>query len=139
MASTEWTDTRRVGDIGSPAEEPSPRVIIAPIGAGILRLVLKPQSRITQADGAWARTQLLALTKGRSVAVLLEITGVDSVSREAIAFYSAASTVAAFALLGRSPVDRMIAHSLRGLAWPGCPVQYFEAEQEALTWLLEYA
>ncbi len=59
-------------------------------------------------------------------------------SREAVAFYSEASTVAAFALFGRSPVDRMIAHGLRGLAWPGCPVQYFEDEKEALNWLAEY-
>lgn len=122
-----------------PEDESAPRVTITRIGADMLRLVLQPQSRITQADGAWTRTRLLALTKGRPVAVLLEVTGVESVSREAIEFYSEAATVSAFALLGRSPVDRMIAHSLRGLAWPGCPVQYFEAEQQALTWLEECA
>ncbi|GGH97176.1 hypothetical protein ACFFGR_18030 [Arthrobacter liuii] len=97
MASGECTDTHRVGDIGQQVEESTPRVTIAWVGPGILRLVLQPQAQINQADGAWTSTQVLAHTRGSPVAVLLEITNVESVSREAVAFYSEASTVAAFA------------------------------------------
>lgn len=101
----------------------------------MVRITLQPQSRIGKADGVSTRAQLLALTQGKPVAILLEITGVESVSRDAVAVYSEASTVTAFALLGQSPVDRIIAHSRRGLTVPNCPVQYFEDEQQALGWL----
>lgn len=78
---------------------------------------------------------MLALAENRPVGVLLDITGVGSVSREAVAFYSEASHVTAFALLGSTAVDKVIAHGLRGLEWPGCPVGYFVDEDEALAWL----
>ncbi|WP_347110829.1 hypothetical protein AAHB33_08780 [Paenarthrobacter sp. S56] len=72
------------------------------------------------------------------MAVLLEITGVVGVSREAVAVCSRATTVSAFALLGSTPVDMVIAHNPRGLPRPACPVKYFVDEQEALAWLARY-
>jgi hypothetical protein len=135
MASGVCSDTDSTGEVGPAEEEPTPNVAISCVRPGILRIVLQPQSRISPADGALASARLLALGDGKRVGVLLEITGVESVSKEAVAVYSEASTVAAFALLGRSPVDKVIAHGLRGLAWPECPVRYFVDEREALTWL----
>ncbi|WOH19486.1 hypothetical protein IRJ34_03945 [Paenarthrobacter sp. GOM3] len=105
---------------------------------GIVRIVLRPHSRISELEGAWAREQLLALTGGDPVGVLLQITGVEWVSREAVAVCSRATTIAAFALLGSTAVDMVIAHSPRGLPRPGCPVKYFVDEQEALAWLAKY-
>lgn len=135
MASAVFSERDSIGEVEPTEDEPTPHVAITCVRPGILRIVLQPQSRISPADGALASTRLLALADGKPVGVLLVITGVESVSKEAVAVYSEASTVAAFALLGRSPVDKVIAHSLRGLAWPNCPVRYFADEQEALTWL----
>lgn len=135
MASGACTETDSTGEAGPTPAGRTPHVTLTWVRPGILRIVLQPQSRISHADGVSASAQLLALAGGRPVGVLLEITGVESVSKEAVTFYSEASTVAAFALLGRSPVDKVIAHGLRGLAWPHCPVRYFMDEQEALTWL----
>lgn len=118
--------------------EPAPRVTVEQIGDGMLRIDLQPQSHITKTDGELARTRVLALAAGKPVCVLLDITGVGSVSREAVTFYSEASHVAAFALLGGTAVDKVIAHGLRGLAWPACPVRYFLDEGEALAWLKGY-
>ncbi|MDP9889537.1 hypothetical protein [Pseudarthrobacter enclensis] len=53
-------------------------------------------------------------------------------SREAVTFYSEATHVTAFALHGSTAVDKVIAHGLRGLVWPHCPVRYFVDEEEAL-------
>lgn len=110
-------------------------VSVAPVRQGISRIRLRPTARITEEDGARTREELLALTGGVRGGVLLEITGVGSVSREAINVYSAAVTVSAFAILGKSPVDRVIAHGLLGLPLPACPSRYFTDENTALDWL----
>lgn len=106
-------------------------------GEGIVRITLRPGSRITVEDGIRVREQYLALTGGAGAAVLLQITGVECVSRDAFRFFSDAATITAFAILGSTSVDRVIAHGRRGLPLPQCPSQYFSDEQEALAWLRE--
>lgn len=110
-------------------------VCVDRVRQGICRITLRPNARITEEDGSRTREELLALTGGARGGVLLEITGVGSVSREAISVYSSAVTVSAFAILGTSPVDRVIAHGLLGLPLPACPSQYFTDEAAALDWL----
>lgn len=105
------------------------------LGGGILRITLPPGGRITGEDGAVVREQLLARSGGAGVGVLLQITGVEYVSREAVRFLSEAATITAFAILGDTPVDRVIAHSRHGLPAPRCPSRYFSDEQEAWSWL----
>jgi hypothetical protein len=110
-------------------------VRVARVRQGISRITLRPNARITEEDGTRTKEELLALTGGARGGVLLEITGVGSVSREAIGVYSSAVTVSAFAILGTSPVDRVIAHGLLGLPLPACPSRYFTDEGAALDWL----
>ena len=110
-------------------------VSVGRVSQGISRITLRPSARITEEDGQRTREELLALTGGTRGGVLLEITGVGSVSREAISVYSSAVTVSAFAILGSTPVDRVIAHGLLGLPLPACPSEYFTDEDEALNWL----
>ena len=81
------------------------------------------------------RESFLTLTGGDGCAVLLQITGVEHVSRDAVRVFSEAVTVTAFAILGSTSVDRVIAHGRRGLPLPQCPIRYFTDEHEALTWL----
>lgn len=63
-------------------------VAVCRLSDGISRIILRPNARITEADGLRTKEQLLALTGGAPGGVLLEITGVGSVSREAIGVYS---------------------------------------------------
>jgi hypothetical protein len=106
----------------------------------IVRIALKPRARMMAEDGAFARENLLALTGGKPCTVLLQITGVGSISREAISFYSESTTVRAFAVLGTTPVDRVIAHGLLGLPRPSlCPTEFFLDPQDALRWLDRHA
>ena len=114
---------------------PAANVSVDLISEGIVRIALKPGARMTAGDGAAAKENLLALTGGEPSVVLLQITGVGSVSREAISVYSEAATVRAFAILGATPVDRVIAHGLLGLPRPQCPTQFFTDVQEAMNWL----
>ncbi|MGO4857062.1 DUF7793 family protein [Arthrobacter sp. 2MCAF14] len=105
-------------------------------GEGVLRITLRPGRRITAEDGALVRERYLALT-GTGAAVLLQVIGVESVSRDAVRFFSEAATITAFAILGSTPVDRVIAHGRHGLPAPQCPTRYFSDEPEALGWLRE--
>jgi hypothetical protein len=106
----------------------------------LVRIALKPGARMMVEDGAFARENLLALTGGKPSVVLLQITGVGSISREAISFYSESTTVRAFAVLGSTPVDRVIAHGLLGLPRPHqCPTEFFTDTQDAMRWLYEQA
>lgn len=112
-------------------------VRIEDAGEGILRIILRPGGRITAEDGGLVQERYLALTGGRGAAVLLQVIGVESVSRDAVRFFSEAVTITAFAILGSTPVDHVIAHGRHGLPAPQCPTRYFSDEQEALGWLRE--
>jgi hypothetical protein len=90
---------------------------------------------MTAEDGAFARENLLALADGKPCVVLLQITGVGSISREAISFGSESTTVRAFAVLGSTPADRVIAHGLLRLPQPQCPTEFFLDMQDAMRWL----
>lgn len=104
-------------------------------GERIVRITLRPGSQITAADGISVRKRFLTLTGGAGCAVLLQVTGVERVNRDAVRVFSEAVTVTAFAILGSTSVDRVIAHGRRGLPLPQCPSRYFTDEQEALAWL----
>lgn len=110
-------------------------VTIEDVGEGVLRVTLPLGGQITAEDGTMVRDRFLTLTDRAGAAVLLQITGVESVSREAVRVFSEAATVTAFAVLGSTSVDRVIAHGRRGLPLPQCPSRYFSDEQEALAWL----
>ncbi|MGN7201417.1 DUF7793 family protein [Arthrobacter sp. SAFR-044] len=137
-AATTFSDGAAKGDQAplNPDPDPAPeKVTIHVIGDRVLRITLSPGGRITAADGALVRERFLTLTAGAGAAVLLQITGVQSVSRDAVEVLSRSTTVTAFAILGSTPVDRVIAHGMHGLPHPACPSRYFSDEQEALEWL----
>lgn len=133
------TDAHAVPVLAAVDREPSgadsANITLEDAGGGILRITLRPQGRITAEDGTLVRERYLALTGGTGGAVLLQITGVESVSRDAVRFFSEAATITACAILGSTPVDRVIAHGRRGLPSPPCPTQYFSDEQAAMEWL----
>jgi hypothetical protein len=105
------------------------------VSPGVARIVLRPNACITDDDCFRTGAELLALTGGKPGAVLLQVSGVGSVTRTAISLYCEAAAVTAFAILGRTPVDRVIAHTLLRLAPRACPTEYFTDEEEALIWL----
>ncbi|MBT2550842.1 hypothetical protein [Arthrobacter sp. ISL-65] len=105
------------------------------VSRGVHRIILRSNAHITEDECVRASAELLKLTGGKPGSVLLQITGVGSVSRAAISLCSGGTPLTAFAILGRTAVDRVIAHSLIRLAPPECPVTYFTDEEEAVIWL----
>jgi hypothetical protein len=110
-------------------------ICVKHVSAGITGIILRPNARITGDDAVRMRADYQALTGGKPGGVLLQITGVGTVSREAISEDGSAAKVTALAVLGKTPVDRVIANRFLAQSTPGCPTKYFTDEEEAISWL----
>lgn len=107
----------------------------APGPASFIRLVLPQGEHITaevaDAFAEQARTEAAGIPRP----VLLVITGVASLSREARAVLSRSRSASALAVVGASAVDRVLANFLLGGEPPPCPTRYFGDEESAAIWL----
>lgn len=109
------------------------------IDGGIIEVLLPPNEEIEGPEARVAGEAVRALAAGRRVPVLLVITGVVGVSIEARQVYSGSIAATAFALVGESPVDRVIAHYLLRSKSETIPAQFFTSEPAAVEWLRQYA
>ncbi|MCQ1987817.1 STAS/SEC14 domain-containing protein [Arthrobacter sp. zg-Y844] len=106
---------------------------------GHLVLALPPGEVITGTMALQAAEKIQALAGASTLPLLLVLTGVDSVSRSARDVFSAARSLSAVAVMGVSPVDRVIANFLLGGEVQPCPTRYFSSEPDALGWLKRFA
>lgn len=98
-------------------------------------LVLPPGEVVTGTMAAAADEEVGRLAGTGKLTMLLVLTGVEALTRSARTVFSGAHSLTAVAVLGMTPVDRVIANFLLGGAVQPCPTRYFSAEQEALDWL----
>ena len=131
-----------VHDVAHDGAVPTPGAL--PIGVrlregGIIEVELPANEEIQGPEARIAGAAVRVLANGRRVPVLLVITGVVGVSVEARHVYSTSIAASAFALVGESPVDRVIAHYLLRSKTEAIPAQYFMSEAEAIDWLGHYS
>jgi hypothetical protein len=129
------------GKAAPPAETAG---VAAPIGvraleSGIVQVTLPPNEEIAGAEARVAGAAVRAIANGRRVPVMLVLTGVVGVSVEARQVYVSSIAASAFALVGESPVDRVIAHYLLRSKTEAIPAQFFTSEAQAVEWLGQYA
>ena len=105
---------------------------------GIIEVALPANEEIEGPEARVAGATVRALANGRRMPVLLVITGVVGVSLEARHVYATSIAASAFALVGESPVDRVIAHYLLRSKTETIPAQFFTSEAEAIDWLGQY-
>lgn len=118
----------------------APRAIgVRLLDGGIIEVLLPPNQEIEGAEARIAGDAVRALAAGRRMPVLLVITGVVGVSVEARQVYTGSIAATAFALVGESPVDRVIAHYLLRSRSETIPAQFFSSESAAVEWLRQYA
>lgn len=127
------------------ALDATPEVTAAPAGQitvdlaadGIVEVTLPPNTvvRAPEAQAAAAAVRLFA--DGRRLPLMLRVTGVLSVTDAARLTVSNSVAVSACALLGESPVDRVIAHFLLRAKPGSLPGRFFTSEAEARDWLRE--
>ena len=102
---------------------------------GHVSIVLPAGAVITGGIAASAAREFADLAGNSLVPLLLELTGVESLTRTARGIFAAARNASAVAVLGSSQVDRVIANFLLGGDLPPCPTRYFSSRDEALDWL----
>jgi hypothetical protein len=101
---------------------------------GFLRLKWKEGSTIEVQDAEDARAAVDALGQGEELGLLISIQGV-TFSRPARKVLPSPSSVSRIALVGSSPVDRVIALFLLQVSPLPCPVKYFTSDRKATAWL----
>jgi hypothetical protein len=128
-----------------PVEEPAARephaagpIEVRMTDWGVIEVTLPAHQLIEGRQARAAAAAVRSLAQGRRLPVLLVITGVVGVSVEARRVY-ATSIAAAFALVGESPVDRVIAHYLLRSTTETIPAQFFTSEADAVKWLRQHA
>lgn len=110
-----------------------PEIAIAP--EGHLLLVLPAGEIVTGTMATMAAVEVDRLVGTSKIPMLLVLTGIEALTRNARTVFSDAASFEAVAVLGVSPVDRVIANFLLGGNIQPCPTKYFTTEPEALAWL----
>ncbi|MFC4947534.1 hypothetical protein ACFPFQ_29085 [Pseudonocardia sp. GCM10023141] len=106
---------------------------------GIVRLEWARGLRIT-GELARAAMELVDETNtGRQRPLLVDMTGTAALTREARTTFSRRCSASRIALLGRSPVDRVIANFALGVSAVPVPTRFFTSEALATAWLINGA
>lgn len=121
------------GDLLEISPAVAPDVVLAP--EGHIVLTLPPGGVVTGAMAATAAEEVDRLAGSSKMPMLLVLTGVEALTRGARTVFGNAGSLEAVAVLGVSPVDRVIANFLLGGNVQPCPTRYFSTEAEALAWL----
>ena len=74
---------------------------------------------------------------GRPRPLLVRMARTTALDREAREQFAEKTSIAAIALLGETPVDRLLAASTVGRGVTEAPARYFTDERDAVAWLLE--
>jgi len=105
---------------------------------GVLLLRWLPGVHIEVEDARAAMAQVNVMCEQEQHAMLVDMATVASVSREARAVWSIPCRASRIALLGKSPVDRVLANFFLGVHVPPCPTRFFTARTEATNWLMAH-
>ena len=101
----------------------------------LVRLRWAPGTDITEANARAAMDDVNAICGDERLPMLVDMTKTASVSRAARTVFTVPCAVDTIALLGRSPVDRVIANFILGVISLPTPTRYFNSEPAALAWL----
>jgi hypothetical protein len=127
---------RREVDVSSQVEVRTQTIWLD--GEGIVRAKLKPHVHVGLGDAQEAVRAIGELCQGRRSPVLVDMTELQSMDREARVYFAGAETAkveSAVAILIHSPLSRAIGNFFMGLNKPLFPTRLFTSEEEALAWL----
>ncbi len=102
---------------------------------GLVRLSWATGLRIDGALAARAMTLVDELNADRRRPLLVDMTGTAVLTRDARMQFTQPCSASAVALLGRSPVDRVIVNFALGVSAVPGPIRFFTSEADALAWL----
>ena len=104
---------------------------------GIIHLVWKASVSIKVGDAEAAMAAVNEASKGSEYPMLVDMATTESVDRPARAVFSIPCAASRIALLGTSPVDRVLANFFLGVHIPPCPTRFFTSRVDAMAWLMQ--
>jgi hypothetical protein len=102
---------------------------------GIVWIRWPQGSHITAEMAEEGRDRLEVYNGGRKRPVIVEMVGVAGLTREARQVFTQEFAASRMALLGRSPVERVIANFALAVSRFTVPLRFFTSEQAAVEWL----
>ncbi|MDQ0799896.1 STAS/SEC14 domain-containing protein [Arthrobacter sp. SLBN-112] len=102
---------------------------------GIIHLIWEPKVRIEIQDAQAAMAAVNDIAGDGNYPMLVDMATTENVSREARGVFSIPCAANRIALLGASPVDRIIANFFLGVHIPPCPTRFFTSREESMKWL----
>lgn len=102
---------------------------------GVLRLTWPRGAVITAEDAERAMLRVNQLCGDERHPMLVDMATTTDVSRGARAVFGRPCQASRIALLGASPVDRVLANFFLGINAVPCPTKFFTSERDAIAWL----
>ncbi len=112
-------------------------VVRVSIDDWVVRLKWAPGVSLTESDAQKAMAEVNLLCGSTRRPMLVDMTETRSVSRAARHVFTVPCAVNTIALVGKSPVDRVIANFILGISTLPTPTRFFNSEPQAIAWLRE--
>ncbi|MGX9901827.1 DUF7793 family protein [Arthrobacter sp. SA17] len=119
-----------------PTSHDSEKATLELLENGIVCLTWQRKISLEVSDVTAAMASLDDFCRGLPHPLLVDMGGTTGVSHDARAAFSLPSVASRIALLGSTPVDRVIANFRRADSFP-CPTLFFTDRAEAVSWLLQ--
>lgn len=103
---------------------------------GLLHLVWQPGTQVLRADAVEVVQRINEISADRDRPLLVDMRAARSTSSGARDVFGVPHAASMIALLGESPVDRVIANFFIGVRRPERPTRYFTSEATAIAWLM---
>ena len=104
---------------------------------GFVRLLWPVGAKITGPSAQQAFDEVNRICAGTRRPMLVDMATTKSVAREARTVFGRPSAASRIALLGKSPVDRVIANFTLGVSEVPCPTRFFTDREKAMEFLRE--
>jgi hypothetical protein len=104
---------------------------------GVLHLVWKPGTVLEADDVHAAIAKVNELADGAEYPMLIDMANTQAVTRQAKSVFTVKCAASRIALLGSSPLSRVIANFAMARRTLPCPTRFFTSRDEAMHWLLE--
>jgi hypothetical protein len=124
-----------VPDTGADADVSSAVMAVKVDARGVVRLTWQRGLRITEELAQEAMALVDVTNADRERPLLVVMTGTAELTRGARMTFSRRCSASRIALLGSSPVDRVIANFALGVSAVPVPTRFFTSEARATAWL----
>jgi hypothetical protein len=102
---------------------------------GVIHLIWEPSARIELQDAQAAMAAVNRIAGEQTYPMLVDMATTENVTRAARSVFSIPCAADRIALLGASPVDRIMANFFLGVHIPPCPTRFFTSRTESMKWL----